>query len=653
MMEAMSSGQARIRARCGHPSGRFVEFRAEDIEQSVAARFEQQVALHGSRPAIRTATGALTYRELDLLANRIARAIVTRLGEGNEPVAVLLEHDAAGIAAILGVLKAGRCYLPLDPASPVARTTYLLADSRAQLIVTDARCRPLADDVAAGRVGVLDVDDLDPAAPATSLALRVPPAALASLYYNSGSTGRPKGVVETHRNRLVNARRNINAIRITAEDRLVLLYTAGFSGSVNGIFGALLSGACLCPFDLRAEGYAALARWIREQEITIYHSTPPVFRGLVDSLGAEDAFPALRILLLASDSVYATDVERYRRHFPDSCLLLNSWGATESPFFRPYFVDKVTELPGGAVPAIGPSGEEDEIRLLDERGEAVAPGEAGEIVVTSRYLSPGYWGLEEVTRTRFRSVGAASGERAYFTGDLGRMLPDGSIVHLGRTDFQIKVRGYRVEPAEIEIALRKLAGVRDAVVMGQRDGQDDHRLVAYLVAGDVAPTIGWLQHALRENLPDYLVPARFVFLPGLPLTPNGKIDRLALPDPGRTRPALNVPLRMPGTPLERTLAGIWAAALGLDEIGIDDDFLELGGDSLRAMQVVTRVQAACGVEVPVRALFEAPSVARMALAIVQHQAAHLSPSDMEQLLGERGDSGRARAGDGGGPHASP
>jgi acyl carrier protein len=189
--------------------------------------------------------------------------------------------------------------------------------------------------------------------------------------------------------------------------------------------------------------------------------------------------------------------------------------------------------------------------------------------------------------------------------------------------------------------------------MGQTDGHNDHRLIAYLVPEAVTPPVGWLQRALRESLPDYLVPARFVFLPALPLTPNGKIDRLALPDPGRTRPELSVRLRRPGTPLEGTLAGIWAAALGLDEVGIDDDFLELGGDSLRAMQVVTRVQETCGIEVPVRALFEAPSVARMALAIVQHQLAHLIPSDMEELLGDQDSSGGARAGDGGGPHGSP
>ena len=207
-----------------------------------------------------------------------------------------------------------------------------------------------------------------------------------------------------------------------------------------------------------------------------------------------------------------------------------------------------------------------------------------------------------------------------------------------------------MEPAEIEIALRKLAGIRDAVVMGQTDGHNDHRLVAYLVPEAVTPPVGWLQRALRESLPDYLVPARYVFLPALPLTPNGKIDRLALPDPGRTRPELSVPLRTPGTPLEGTLAGIWAAALGLDEVGIDDDFLELGGDSLRAMQVVTRVQETCRIEVPVRALFEAPSVARMALAIVQHQLAHLySFRTWRDCLGDQDSPGGARAGDGGEP----
>ena len=239
-------------------------------------------------------------------------------------------------------------------------------------------------------------------------------------------------------------------------------------------------------------------------------------------------------------------------------------------------------------------------------------------MVVSRHLSPGYWGREDLTRARFRPASGGD-ERAYFTGDLGRRLADGSIVHLGRKDFQVKVRGYRVEPGEVEGELRALPGIGDAAVMGQADGQGGHRLVAYVVPSGAAPDVGALRRALGDRLPEYLVPARFVFLTALPLTANGKLDRLALPDPGRGRPALNQAFREPRTPLERTLAGIWAAVLDLDEVGVDDDFLDLGGDSLRAMQVVTRVQEASGVTVPVQALFEAPTVALMATAIATHQ----------------------------------
>ena len=615
--------QFRLRASCRHPSGRFVEFRAEDIEQSLPARFEQQVDAHADRVAVQTPSEAWTYRDLDRAANRVAGEIVARLGKGGEPVGVLFEHGAEGVAAILGVLKTGRAYVALDPVSPRARTAFLLADSGARLIATHGRCRALAEDLAQGGVAVVDVGALA-ASPAARLGLPISADAAASIYYTSGSTGRPKGVTEIHRHRLVNARRTINALRVTPDDRLVLLYGIGFSGSVNDVFGALLAGARLCPFDLRASGAAALGQWLREQEVTIYHSTPTVFRSLLDALGPGEGIPSLRVVSLASDAVYALDVERFRRHFAPPCLLLNAWGATESPFFRPYAFAARGEPVAGPVPAIGLPEEEDEIRLVDDGGRPVAAGEPGEIVVVSRYLSPGYWGRADLTRERFRSaddLGGAVGERAYFTGDVGRMLVDGSIAHLGRKDFQVKVRGYRVEPAEVEGALRALSGVEHAAVMGRSDGQGGHRLVAYVVVSDAAATAPALRQALRERMPDYLVPTRFVFLPALPLTPNGKLDRLSLPEPGRGRPALDHAMRAPGTPLERALAAIWADVLEIDDIGVDDDFLELGGDSLRAMQLVSRVRQLSGVDVPVDALFDAPTVALMALAVAGHRPA--------------------------------
>jgi amino acid adenylation domain-containing protein len=624
------SAQAAIRARCQHPTGRFVDFPADEIEQSIPDRFARQVALHAERPAVEDGRATLSYRELDALTARIAGAIRARSAAGAaQPVALLFEHEAVGIAAILGALRAGRCYVPLDPASPASRTGHILADSGAGLVVASRRSRERALALADSGPEVLDVDELGGALEAAPDA-RIDPAALASMYYTSGSTGRPKGVVETHRNRLVNARRNTRALRICAEDRLGLVYAMGFSGSVNTIYGALLNGACLCLHDLRAGGHAGMVRWLREAAITIYHSTPHVFRGLAEALGPEDAFPALRVILLASDSLYAGDVDVYRRRFPDACRLVNSWGATESPFFRPYFLDKALPVDGNAVPAIGPAVEEDEIRLVDAEGRPVARGETGEIVVTSRYLSPGYWGQDELTRARFRPAG--DGERAYATGDLGRMLPDGSIAHLGRTDFQVKVRGYRVEPSEIEAALRELDGVRDAAVLGRADGRDDHRLVAYVVPERPGLGVAELRQALRGQLPDYLVPTRFVALDALPLTPNGKLDRLALPDPGRDRPALDTPFLAPRTPLEGALAAIWSDVLAVDAVGVGDDFLELGGDSLRAMEVVTRVRTRCGMDMPLAALFATPTVADMAMAVLQHAAAALPAADVERWL---------------------
>ena len=554
--------QRRLRAQCSHPAGSFVPFSTDDIAQSVPGRFEQQVVRYAECLALKSKTRQYTYNALNRRANQIAYAILARLGSGEEPVALLCEHDVPVIAALLGVLKAGKCYLPLDPLSPLARTAFMLADSGARLIVTDTRNVSRASALASQQLLVLDIDALDQRLCTDNPGLSLPPDTLASLYYTSGSTGQPKGVVASHRTRMVNAMRTTNTLHICADDRLILLYAAGFSGAVNATFGALLNGARLYPFDLRLEGVARLARWLRSEDMTIYHSPPPVFRNFVDTLTADETFPALRVLLLASDSVFKTDIERYRRHFADRCLLLNAWGATEAPFFRPYFIDKTSVWPGPAVPAIG------------------------------------------------------------------------SIAHLGRKDFQIKVRGYRVELEESEAELRKLDTIKDVVVVGRRDERGEQQLVAYIVPAEVAPTVSSLRHALARTLPEYLIPSVFVQMPALPLTPNGKVNRLALPEPGKTRPALDVPLVTPQTPLERTLADIWADVLGLDDVGIHDPFLELGGNSLLATQVVARVLRAYAVEVPIQVLFASPTVAAMAVVITQQQLAQLADQNIARLLGE-------------------
>jgi len=279
-----------------------------------------------------------------------------------------------------------------------------------------------------------------------------------------------------------------------------------------------------------------------------------------------------------------------------------------------------------------------EVLLLDEDGTAVRPDDIGEIAIRSRYLSPGYWRRPDLTAAAFRPDPAGGPERIYRTGDLGRRLPDGCLVHLGRKDFQVKIRGFRVEVAEVEGALLSLPTVQEAVVVAREDRPGDRRLVAYLVpTARPAPTVTALRQTLAAVVPDYMLPAAYVLLDALPKTPGGKVDRRALPPPGRTRPALDQPLVAPRTPVEATVGAIWQEVLGLDELGIHDNFFDLGGHSLAASQVLARVTETLHVDLPLRVLFAAPTVAGVAVAVVQGLMQDVAPDERARLLSTPGD----------------
>jgi hypothetical protein len=284
---------------------------------------------------------------------------------------------------------------------------------------------------------------------------------------------------------------------------------------------------------------------------------------------------------------------------------------------------------------MSPPIEEEEILLLDEAGEEVGADQAGEIAIRSRYLSPGYWRRPELTRERFHPDPEGGERRTYYTGDLGQRLPDGSIVHLGRKDFQVKVRGYRIELAEIETVLLNTGLVQEAVVVGLRTGGGDQRLVAYVTPrGEAAPTVSDLRRVLAGTLPDYMIPAALVVLSELPRTPNGKVDRAQLPAPGRSRPALSHEHLAPRNRTESSIARLWAEVLELEEVGVQDPFLELGGNSLLATQLASRVLQKFGVNLTVRDLLAAPTVADMALLILAHQLKHSGQEESERMIAE-------------------
>lgn len=603
------------------PTNPFIEFRKEDIEQSIPDRFEQQVHQYPGRLAVKTRDHELTYDELDQAANRLAWAVLAQGGEGPEAVALLLEQNDWCIASVFGVLKSAKPYVPLDPSNPRVRLSYILADSQAQLIVTNNRNLSLARELAGDKIPLINVDELDTNSPSVRPPRTVTPDTLAYIMYTSGSTGQPKGVVDNHRNVLHEIMKYTNDFHICPDDRLTLIRAFSGVGASMDIFTALLTGAVLYPLNIHEEGLGKLADWMTEHDLTVYHSVPTVFRHFTSMLTGQEAFPALRLVRLGGEVVDARDVELYKVHFSDDCLFLNVLGTTETLTFRRSFIEKQTQLTESVVP-VGYAMDDAEVLLLDDQGWEVGAEQVGEIAVRSRYMSPGYWRRPDLTHAVFSSDAGGGDKRVYRTGDLGRMLPDGCLIHLGRKDFQVKIRGYRVEVSEIEMALVASDHVKEATVVAYDNGDGDTRLVAYWVPdGEPVPTVSELRSTLARTLPSYMMPSVFVALDALPQTSTGKTDRRALPAPTQVRPALDKPFVAPLTPVEEILADIWAEVLHVERVGVHDDFLELGGNSLLATQLISRMRSTFKVELPLRCVFEARTVTAMVEALKLHEPA--------------------------------
>lgn len=616
------------------PANAFETFPAEAVEQSLPARFAAQVGRFGDRVAVRTRAEAITYADLDRLANGVAHAVLDARGAGGEPVALLLDKGIAQIAAFLGALKAGKIVTPLDPMTPPGRLRGMLERGMIPLVLVDAERLAETRAVIGAHATVLPVgrvstgsSDRDPGrAPA--------PDAPALIVHTSGSTGHPRGVLHTHRAVLQQVRRLTNRYRLDVADRLTWLAALSTSQGVGNVLLALLNGATLYPWDIRQDGLSHLARWMWSERITFYRSSTSVFRYFVDHLTGTSDLPSLRLLTLGSEPAYAEDVERFRRRFPPTCLLANVLSCTEAWTMAMHLMDGDSPLPDGPVP-VGIAAEGVEILLLDAAGAPAPEGEPGEIAVRSESLALGYWRAPELSRAVFGPEDAIGRPAPiYRTGDLGRFLPDGSLVLLGRRDFQVKVRGHRVELEEVERALRGHEGIRAAAVVARADARNETALVGYIVPHEApGPSVTALSLFLRERLPSHMIPAVIVAVEALPVTAAGKVDRRALPAPERLLPSRA--LILPRTPIETRVAAIWADVLGVESVGVEDDFLTLGGNSLLATMVIARIAEEFGLGLSMAALLQVPTVAEMAVLIVADLMARLPEGGADELSAPR------------------
>ena len=628
--------------RCLGPNNPFVEFERTDIEQSLPVRFEQMVLKYPNRVAVKTGTHSLTYRELNVSSNRLAHSILQARGKDSDAVALQLEHGADLVVAILGVLKVGGVYQYVDPSYPVKRIADILADLQPGLVLTNDKSFYRSEELARSSHRYLNIDELDPSISAENPSITMSPDALAWILYTSGSTGRPKGVVHNHRNLLHNIMTYTNSMHIGTQDRLSLLHSCNVITSAKNLFGALLNGAAVYPFNVREEGLQRLIAWMIQEGITVYHSVPSLFRHLTDALTGEEKFPRLRLIALGGEPLTKRDVERYKKYFSSDCILVNMLGNTEMGTYRQYFIDKTTPITRSILPAGYAVGDK-EIQLLNEEAREEGPGDIGEIVVKSRYLAVGYWRDPAASKAVFIADPNGGDERTYLTGDLGRMATDGCLTYLGRKDFQVKIRGHRVDVAEVEAALLDHAAVKEAVVVAQDDPRNEKRLVAYLAQN---PTEGLSGDELRNfmglRLPDYMIPSAFVWLDRLPLSPDGKVDRQTLPAPNWTESKVGANFVLPRNHLEKIIAGIWQDVLQLEKVGVHDNFFDLGGHSLLLFAVHEKLRGHSDQDLSVIDMLKHPTISSLAQFLNSVEIVQSSEQAVERATNRRASLGRQK-----------
>ena len=596
--------------------------------------FESQVERTPNAVAVTFESHQLTYQELNQQANQLAHYLQA-LGVGPETlVGICVERSLHVIVGLLGILKAGAAYVPLDPAYPKERLVFMLEDVQPPVLVTQKRLMSSLPEQGM-RVVCLDTDgDMIAKESTLNPVSEVTPDNLAYVIYTSGSTGRPKGILGLHRGAVNRFSWMWETYPLEATEVCCQKTSLNFVDSIWEIFGPLLQGVPLVIIpDEEVKDPARLVNALAKHNVTRIVLVPSLLDVILDTYGGlQERLSRLRLWVTSGETLSNDTVHRAREFMPSSTLL-NLYGSSEVSADVTWHDTSRDRIDRISVP-VGRPISNTQIHILDRYLQPVPVGIPGEIHVGGEGLARGYLNRPDLTADRFipNSFSGQAGARLYKTGDIACYRPDGTIEFLGRVDYQVKIRGIRIEPGEIESVLQDHPSVHESVVIPREDVPGSKYLAAYVVLCVVDVTESELRHYLRRRLPEYMVPSTFVILEALPLTPNGKVDHRALPVPRRAGPEHTHVV--PSNQLERATAEIWKKLLGLERVGIHDNFFQLGGHSLLAVQLISRLRSSFQVELPLRSLLRAPTIAELSMEILRRQMEQVDSEMLKQMLGD-------------------
>lgn len=585
-------------------------FTGKDIQTSIPIRFRKVAAHLPDHLAVVSPGEQISYAELDRLSDQIAAEVIKCGLQHESLVAIFIEQSVLAIAALLGVLKSGSGYLLLSPATPRERLSKYWEDAGRPVLLINQRNLAAARQLAQPDE-MINLEEIRTQGAIEGLpSPPISPKDMAAVFYTSGSVGELKGVIWTHEMILHTASLNQHSYGIVPEDHLAVLASYGYGASMTQSFAALLSGATLYFPETPHHDLRALGDWIVDNEVSVLGMPPlALLRQILNLLRGHRPLQHLRMAVLGGEDLYREDIELFREILPPNAILAYRLAGSETMVMCENIIDSKAELPDGKIPVGYPIQDLELILVRDEEGE-LPDSDVGEIIISSRYLSPGYWHKPELTARKFFQDPAFPGRRIYHTGDLGRFNKKGQLIYIGRRDNTVRIHGFGVQLEEIEQLIEKLPMIKQAVVNLSLD-PSGKRLVAYLVPqdGNPDPKLN-LRDVLGSKLPRYMIPSQLVWLDSIPRTPTGKVNRHRLPAPEMKRPELKTPYQAPKTDLESQLVSIWKSLLDLDSVGVDDNFFDLGGDSLLVLELSLEMERLYEFSLP-QSFFQDPTIAKL------------------------------------------